>query len=132
MLYPFTLDLQHLGSFYREYERLMAHWRQVLPAPIFELNYEELTADQETLSRRLVEFCGLAWDERCLRFHETPRLVRTFSTLQVRQPMYKNAVGRWRRYEKHLQPLLQALGSARQSWKRADEGIAGSRADALK
>jgi len=106
----FTLDLRHLGQFYREYERLMAHWTRVLPVPVFNLSYEELTADQEVVSRRLIAFCGLAWDERCLRFNETPRAVRTASTLQVRQPMYRSAVGRWKRYEAHLRPLIEALG----------------------
>ncbi len=106
----FTLDLAHLGFYHREYERLMAHWHAVLPVPIFDLQYEELTADVETHSRRLVAFCGLEWDERCLRFHETERPVRTASMLQVRKPIYRTAVGRWKRYEKHLQPLIEALG----------------------
>jgi tetratricopeptide (TPR) repeat protein len=108
--HPFTLDLAHLGHYYREYNRLMAHWTRVLPVPIFELQYEELTAEQEAVSRRMVEFCGLEWDERCLRFNETERVVRTASSLQVRQPMYRSSVGRWKRYEKHLKPLLDALG----------------------
>lgn len=107
--YPFVCDLSHLGHFYVEYERLMAHWRRVLPVQMFELQYEELTADHEAVSRRLVEFCGLEWDERCLRFHETPRAVWTASMLQVRQPIYSGAVGRWRRYQDHLGPLLAAL-----------------------
>jgi tetratricopeptide (TPR) repeat protein len=111
--HPFALDLAHLGHYYREYERLMDHWRRVLPLPLFELHYEELTADQEAVSRRLVEFCGLDWDERCLRFHETQRPVRTASTLQVRRPMYRSSVGRWKRYEAHLGPLLEALGDTR-------------------
>jgi tetratricopeptide (TPR) repeat protein len=106
----FSLDLRHLGLYYREYERLMAHWAAVLPVPIFELCYEELTADQEAVSRRLIAFCGLEWDDRCLRFHETRRPVWTSSTLQVRRPMYRSAVGRWKRYEAHLRPLLEALG----------------------
>ena len=108
--HPFTLDLAHLGHYFREYERLMRHWEQVLPVQVFELRYEELTADQEAVSRRLVEFCGLEWDERCLRFHESSRPVRTASTLQVRRPMYRSSVGRWKRYEAHLGPLLDALG----------------------
>jgi tetratricopeptide (TPR) repeat protein len=111
--HPFALDLAHLGHYYREYERLMDHWRRVLPVPMFELHYEELTADQDGVSRRLVEFCGLEWDQRCLRFHETQRPVRTASTLQVRRPMYRSSVGRWRRYEAHLGPLLEALGDTR-------------------
>jgi hypothetical protein len=108
--HPFALDLAHLGHYYREYERLMAHWAEVLPLPVFKLSYEELTADQEAVSRRLVEFCGLEWDERCLRFNETERHVRTASALQVRRPLYRTSVGRWKRYERHLAPLLEALG----------------------
>lgn len=107
---PFTLDLGLLGQYYREYERLMSRWTKVLPLPVFELRYEDLTADQETWSRRLIDFCGLEWDERCLRFHETRREVRTASTLQVRRPMYGSSVGRWKRYAGHLRPLLEALG----------------------
>jgi hypothetical protein len=109
---PYTLDLRHLGLYYRAYERLMAHWAAVLPVPVFELRYEELTADQEAVSRRLVAFCGLEWDERCLRFHETRRVVRTASQLQVRQPLYRGSVGRWKRYEAFLQPLRDALAGA--------------------
>ena len=88
----------------------MAHQAQVLPLPIFELIYEELTADQEAVSRRLIRFCGLDWDERCLRFHETKRTVNTSNALQVRQPLYRSSVGRWKRYQVHLGPLLEALG----------------------
>jgi hypothetical protein len=80
-----------------------------LPLPLFELHYEELTADPEAASRRLVAFCGLEWDERCLRFHDSQRVVHTSSLLQVRQPIYRDSVGRWKRYEAHLQPLLEAL-----------------------
>lgn len=107
--YPYTHDLAHLGLYYREYERLMAHWARVLPAPILELQYEDLIADQEQWSRRMIEFCGLEWDDRCLRFAETQRPVRTASALQVRKPIYKSSMGRWRRYEQHLEPLLEAL-----------------------
>jgi hypothetical protein len=111
--YPFTCDLSHLGHFYSQYERLMAHWKRVLPLSMFELQYEQLTADQEAVSRQLVEYCGLEWSERCLRFNETPRTVWTASMLQVRRPIYRGAVGRWRRYQEHLEPLLTALGMGR-------------------
>jgi tetratricopeptide (TPR) repeat protein len=111
--FPFKHDLAHLGACYREYERLMAYWRSALPLPMLEVQYEELTADAEPLSRRLVEFCGLDWDDRCLRFHEVDRPVRTASMFQVRQPMYRSAVGRWKRYEAHLGSLIAALSSAR-------------------
>jgi tetratricopeptide (TPR) repeat protein len=109
---PYTFDLRHLGRYYRAYERLMDHWRRVLPVPVFELSYEELTEQQEAVSRRLVDFCGLDWDERCLRFHETRRVVRTASRLQVRRPLFGSSVGRWRRYEPFLLPLREALAGA--------------------
>jgi Flp pilus assembly protein TadD len=109
--HPYTLDLADLGVFCREFNRLMAYWSSVLPLRLFELDYEHLTADQEPVSRRLVAHLGLDWDERCLRFYETERPVRTASLLQVRKPMYQSAVGRWKRYEKHLQPLLEALSA---------------------
>jgi tetratricopeptide (TPR) repeat protein len=108
----FTWDLEDLGRYYRERERLMAHWRDVLPLPIMEVVYEDLVGHQEGVSRRMLEFCGLAWDERCLKFHENPRPVKTSSVLQVRQPMYTTSVGRWRPYAAHLKPLLDALGVA--------------------
>jgi tetratricopeptide (TPR) repeat protein len=106
----YTLDLADLGRYYRGYERLMAHWRAVRPLPMLEVVYEELVADVEGVSRRLVEFCGLPWDERCLRFYENPRAVRTVSKQQVRQPVYRSSVQRWRRYGAHLGPLIEALG----------------------
>jgi tetratricopeptide (TPR) repeat protein len=106
----FTYDLGHLGLVYRQYERLMAHWREVLPLPILDLRYEDLIADQEAVSRRLVAFCGLPWDETCLRFHKENRQVRTASFWQVRQPLYASSVGRWRTFAGHLGPLFEALG----------------------
>jgi tetratricopeptide (TPR) repeat protein len=108
--HPFTLDLAHLGTYYREYERLMEHWRRVLPVRVYDLQYEQLTANQERVSRELIDYCGLEWDDRCLRFSETRRVVRTASAVQVRQGMYQSAVGKWKRYEAHLGPLLEALG----------------------
>ena len=102
-------DLETLARYYREYERLMAHWRALLPLPLLEVNYEEMVNDFDAVSRRLVSFCGLPWDDRCLAYHQTARVVRTVSLLQVRQPIYKSSVGRWRRYEAYLQPLAEAL-----------------------
>jgi hypothetical protein len=108
-IHAFTLDLADLGCYYREYERLMAHWQAVLPARVFNLAYEDLTADLEGMSRRLLDFCGLPWDDRCLRFNESRRIVRTSSALQVRQPVYRSSVGKWKRYEAQLGPLIAAL-----------------------
>jgi tetratricopeptide (TPR) repeat protein len=106
----YTRDLGDFGRYYKEYERLMAHWRSVLPLPVLDVVYEELVADVEGVSRRLVDFCGLPWDDRCLRFYENPRAVRTVSKLQVRRPVYASSIGRWRRYAAHLGPLRDALG----------------------
>ena len=107
-----SYDLGELGRFYRQYEALMEHWRRVLPAGVMlEVQYEELVADFEQQARRIVAYCGLEWDERCLAFHETQRPVRTASATQVRQPIYRSAIGRWRAYEPWLGPLLDALGS---------------------
>lgn len=106
----FSYDLTELGRFYRDYERLMAHWRAVLPADRFlEVRYEDLVADLETQSRRLVSFIGLDWDPACLNFHQTRRIVRTASVNQVRQPVFNSSIGRWKSYASYLGPLLAAL-----------------------
>lgn len=105
----FANDLDDFGRYHRAYERLMAHWSGVLPIPILDVQYEELVRDQAAGTRRLLEFCGLEWDERCLRFNEVVRPVWTASTMQVRQPIYASSIGRWRRFEKHLEPLMRAL-----------------------
>lgn len=106
-----SYDLVELGRFYVNYAKLMEHWRQVLPEGSFcEVQYEDLVADPEVQSRRLVEFCGLAWDDACLTPHKTERTVKTASVTQVREPVYTSSVERWRRYEKHLRPLLETLG----------------------
>ena len=108
--FPFTTELSRLGRYYREYERLMAHWRAVLPKPMLEVPYEALVADPEPWCRRMLEYCGLSWDERVLRFFATERSVHTASFWQVRQPIYLSSVGRWRHYRAHLRPLFEALG----------------------
>ena len=109
--HPYVYDLAELGRYYRAYEALMAHWRDVLPPGIMiEIDYEALVSDLETEARRLVAHCGLDWDPRCLDFHRTERPVRTASMTQVRRPLFTNAVGRWRVYERFLGPLLDALG----------------------
>jgi len=105
-----TFDMAMIGQHYQRYRRLMDHWQRVLPGRVIEVAYERLVADPETEIRRLLAACGLPWHEGCLRFHETQRPVSTASMNQVRQPIFKSAVGRWRRYEKHLGPLLEALG----------------------
>ncbi len=96
-----------------EHERLMEHWRRVLPVPMLEVDYEDLVADLETGARAIVAFCGLEWDPACLEFHKTRRAVRTSSVEQVRQPIYTRSVGRWKNYEQSLAPLFEALGGVR-------------------
>lgn len=104
----FTLDLSDLAHYYREHHRLIAHWRAALPAgTLLEVPYEELTADQEAWSRKVIEFIGLPWDPRCLEFHKTERPVVTASNWQVRQRIYSTSVGRWKNYEKFIGPLLE-------------------------
>ncbi|WP_162918724.1 tetratricopeptide repeat-containing sulfotransferase family protein [Taklimakanibacter deserti] len=111
----YSRNLTDLGLYYREYKRLMDHWKTVVPLRIYELNYEQLTADFENEARKLIDFIGLPWDDACLKFHEAGRTVRTFSRQQVRNPIYSSSVERWRRYETELAPLLTALGDLVQS-----------------
>jgi Flp pilus assembly protein TadD len=106
----FANDLRVLANYQRQYERLMAHWRKVLPVRLLEINYEELVADPERVSLELIAFCGLPWHDACLNFHQTQRVVRTSSNFQVRQPVYNGSVGYWKHYERHLQAVLEALG----------------------
>jgi Sulfotransferase family len=90
----------------------MAHWRKVLlPGRILDVQYEDIIGDLEGQVRRIIAYCGLDWDPRCLNFHLTGRPVRTFSATQVRKPIYKTALGRWRGYERFLKPLLTELSS---------------------
>lgn len=108
--HAFTYDLAELGHYLHAYEKLMAHWRKVLPdGTIIDVRYEELVLNLETEAKRIVRFCGLEWDESCLSFHKTERPVRTASVIQVRQPIYGSSVGRWQPYEKEFQPFLRAL-----------------------
>jgi tetratricopeptide (TPR) repeat protein len=107
----FTTDLGAFGQCFLEHERLMAHWRSVLPVSIYELRYEDLVAEPETQSRALIARCGLEWDAACLEFQKTDRAVLTPSRWQVRQPIYASSVGRWRNYAAHMQPLKSLLDS---------------------
>jgi tetratricopeptide (TPR) repeat protein len=106
-----TYDLAELGRYHLRYRKLMEHWRRVLPeGRILDVRYEDVVDDLEGQAKRIIAHCGLPWDEKCLSFHATDRPVRTASASQVRQPIYKSAVGRWRVYEEYLGPLLAALG----------------------
>ncbi len=103
---------EHIGSRFRQYLRLMEHWKSVLPVPIHEVRYEETVADLEPVARRLVAACGLDWSADCLRFHQTRRPVRTASITQVRRPVYQRSVARWKHYAPHFADLLAELPNA--------------------
>ena len=106
----FSFDLRWLGHYYRQYERLMAHWKSVLEMPMLEVQYEQVVEDLPGQARRLIEFIGLPWDDACLNFQDNKRHIHTASNKQVRRPLYKSSVGRWQHYQKHLAPLMAALG----------------------
>jgi hypothetical protein len=105
-----TFDLRHLGLYYRQYERLMAHWREVLDLAVLDVSYEAHVEDPEGTCREILAFLELDWDPACLRFYESQRNVKTASRDQVNRPIYRSSVGRWQNYGKHLGPLNDALG----------------------
>ena len=105
----FTYDLVELGEYYLEYQRMMDYWHEVVPDMVLDVQYEEMVADQENQTRRLIEHCDLPWEDAVLRFYETDRAVITASSEQVRQPIYSKSVNSWRRFEAHLEPLIEVL-----------------------
>jgi len=106
----FAYQLSDLGCYYREYVALMSHFDNILPGRIYRVFYEQLVADTETEVRRLLDYCGLPFEEGCLRFYENERAVRTASSEQVRQPIFRDALEHWRHFEPWLEPLKAALG----------------------
>jgi tetratricopeptide (TPR) repeat protein len=98
----FTYDMFELAEYYKQYHSVMSHWHTVLPGKVLDVHYEETVLDLETQVRRILAFCGLPFEVQCLKFHETDRAVKTASSEQVRQPIYRSALGKWRHYEKHL------------------------------
>lgn len=107
----FTYDLAELGRYYRCYIELMAHWRSVLPpGAMLDVSYEDVVDDLEGQARRLIDYCGLSWDDCCISFHKTSRPVKTASAVQVRQPLFRSSLQRWRKYEAGLGPLLREPG----------------------
>ena len=108
--YPWSYDLQEIASYYSAYRQLMTHWNAVMPGVIYELSYEDLVGDVEGNARKLLDYCGLPWDSRCVRFHESQATSTTASAAQVRQPVYQSSVGRWKSYRSQLSPLHERLG----------------------
>jgi len=113
----FSYDLTELGRYYRDYVELMAHFDAVLPGCVHRLIYEDLVLEPEREVRRLLQFCELPFESACLKFHENPRPVRTVSSEQVRRPLYRDALDRWRHYEPWLGPLRSSLGTALELWR---------------
>lgn len=107
--YDYSFDLRNIGHFYGEYARIMEHWRRVLPSALIEVSYEDVITNTEQIVRKTLDSLGLEWDGRCLAPHTNPSTVYTASKWQVRQPIYRESVGRWRHYEKHLTSLKEML-----------------------
>jgi hypothetical protein len=105
----YSHSLEDLGRYHRDYQRLMRHWQRILPLRMLDVRYEDVVGRQEKMSRELVEFCGLEWQDRCLAFHQNAQPVGTASVLQVRKPIYSHSIGRWKNYASHLEPLRRAL-----------------------
>jgi tetratricopeptide (TPR) repeat protein len=105
----FTYDQFELGQYYLEYQRIMDHWHEVLPGKVLDVHYEQMVLDQETQTRRILDYLCLPWEDQCLRFYETDRAVNTASSEQVRQPMYTSSVNFWKNYEAHLGELIETL-----------------------
>ena len=106
---PFSYDLVELGEYYLQYQRLVAHFHEVIPGFVLDVEYENVVGDFEVQVRRILEYCGLPFEEACLRFHETTRAVKTASSEQVRQPIYASSVNLWKRYESNLGELVEVL-----------------------
>ena len=105
----YAYDMYDLSEFYKLYVDLMSFWRDRFSNSIYDISYEKLTINQEEETRKLLKFCGLKWDKRCLDFHKTKRVVKTASSTQVRKKMYKGSSEAWKKYERYLQPLIDAL-----------------------
>ena len=115
--HAFSYSLIDLGRYYRDYVELMAHFDEVLSGCIHRVIYEDMVADTESEIRRLLDYCGLPFEEACLKFYENNRAVRTVSSEQVRRPIFRDGLDQWRHYEPWLGPLKEALGPALEHWR---------------
>ncbi len=113
----FSYDLADIGRYYRDYVAAMAHFDEVLPGAIHRVIYEDMVADTEGETRRLLDYCGLPFEPACLRFWENERAVRTASSEQVRRPIFREGLKQWRHFEPWLGPLKEALGSVLENWR---------------
>lgn len=106
---PFTYDISEIGEYYLQYWQIMDHWHEVLPGKVLDVDYEQVVADLDTQVRRILDYCGLPFEESCLSFHETDRAVKTASSEQVRRPIYASSVNLWKNYESDLDELIEIL-----------------------
>ena len=111
--YPMSYDLEELAHYYLAYDKLMQHWKSVLPGEIYEIHYEHYLENQELETRNLLSFCGLEWDDSCLHFEKNPQVSTTASATQVREKLYKTSVGTWKKYQLHLAPLIEIFNEAK-------------------
>jgi hypothetical protein len=109
----FTYGLTDIGNYYRDYVDLMDHWDEALPGWVLRVQYEDVVENIEHQVRRILEYCGLPFEQACVDFHATDRSIRTPSSEQVRQPIYQSGLEQWRAFEAHLEPLKEALGPIR-------------------
>jgi hypothetical protein len=107
--YPFSYDFDDLANYYAAYERLMNHWRASLGDTLYEVTYEQLVSEPSRVGAGVAAYCGLEWNDEAVEVHKRSSVSLTASAAQVRRPIYGSSSGRWRRYERHLQPLIQAL-----------------------
>lgn len=108
--HSYSNDLVALATHYKQYQKLMDHWKLALSIPVYEIQYEAVVTNLESEARKLLEFCQLDWDPSCLKFYNARRIVNTASSEQVSNPIYRSSVGRWKNYSSHIQPLLSMLG----------------------
>lgn len=118
--HDYAYDLADLGRYYRGYVEFMRHFDSVLPGRVHRVIYEDMVEDTETQIRRLLDHCGLPFEDACLRFYDTDRAVSTVSSEQVRRPIFRNGIEQWRSYEPFLDPLKEALGDALDDWRAAN------------
>jgi tetratricopeptide (TPR) repeat protein len=110
--YPYSYKLDELARYFTSYHRLMEHWERMIPGVMLQVRYEDLVADGKTQTQSLLDYCGLSWEQQCLDFHNQQNVSTTASAIQVRQPLYKTSVGKWRNYSEQLQPVAEILDKA--------------------
>ena len=108
-VHDYAYGLKDVGNFYKEYERLMQHWEEVMDVKYMTVHYEDLVNQQEKSSRQLVEFCGLDWEDSCLQFFKNDRTVHTASYNQVNKPIYSSSVNRWKNYSPYIEDLIKII-----------------------